>query len=350
LPGGSLATGNARNSAEMPASMLGTSIAKFINKMDPEHIFVSLDYHTPGHSSFVSEANKAKGMMNFPSAAAKEEYGKGIASGRYAGRKFTKKRYWGTETERVDQKLWPEHCVQGTPGAEVAKEFTDALDADKKAKAVMIYKGDTPDIDSYSVVADALGNFTPHNNNKDKESFFNILKFSNINKVYVTGIARDVCVFWSTLDLLNYWILPAYFDSNPLTQKIIKLVFMYNLTRPVSPNPGAPYTDKTPDQIITAVKDLIAVMGTKSGKGPKDFNKIYNDVFELNISNDSPYGYSGTNNAIENNSENNDTEYIRAFVKGRGGSRKMSCKKSHRHTRRCKTRQCRRKHRHTRRC
>ena len=93
---------------------------------------------------------------------------------------------------------------------------------------------------------------------------------SNIKEIYLTGIARDVCVFWSALDLLNYWILPAF-----KTGKVIKLVFMYDLTRPVSPVPGAPYTDKTPEQIATEAKALIAAMGL----GPE----VYDQVFEVHV-------------------------------------------------------------------
>jgi len=252
LPGGTLATGNSRN-ATIPAKGLAVNIAKFVNTKAPDHLFISKDWHTPGHTSFVSAANTAAGKMNYPSAAGKGEFGKGIAQGRYTGKAFTGKRFWGVNAEREDQKLWPEHCVQGTPGADVDAALMSTLSADNKAKAVTILKGDSPDIDSYSVVADALGSPTPHD--ESGNSFLSILQKSNITTVYLTGIARDVCVYWSTLDLLNYWILPAYKMG-----KKIKLVFKYDLTRPVSPVPGAPYTDKTPEQIKEAVADLIKNM------------------------------------------------------------------------------------------
>ena len=134
LPGGSLATGNSRNSANMPASTLGKSIAKFINGLGPEHVFISKDWHTAGHSSFVSNADKSAGKMNYPAAAGKGEFGKGIASGRYTGKSLANQRFWGTNAERFDQKLWPEHCVQGTPGADVDPAFTEALSAENKKK------------------------------------------------------------------------------------------------------------------------------------------------------------------------------------------------------------------------
>lgn len=295
LPGGSLATSNSRNST-LPPSTLSTSIAQFINTTDPEHLFISQDWHTPGHSSFVSNTNKAAGKTNYPTAAGRGTFANGIASGRYSGRNYTS-RFWGANGERLNQKLWPEHCVQGTPGADVASDFTLALSDANKNKAITILKGDTPDIDSYSVIADALGNFTPHDENN--RSFLSILKESNISEIYLTGIARDVCVFWSTMDLLNFLILPAYKEG-----KIIKLIFMYDLTRPVSHIPGAPYTDITQDQIKTHVENLIMAMGLDTN--------ILPEVFEIRSG-----GYT------------------------RGGSRrtkrsKKNCPKRHKHTKKCK--------------
>jgi len=307
LPGGSLATGNARNS-NLPASTLGKSIATFINKESPEHVFISKDFHTPGHTSFVSNANKAAGKTNFPSAAASGKYGNGIAAGRYSGKTMANPRYWGTNAERFNQKLWPEHCVQGTDGAEVDSAFTNALSEENKAKAVSILKGDTPDIDSYSVVADALGNFTPHDESGNK--FIDILKSSDISEIYITGIARDVCVFWSALDMLNYWVLPAYKAG-----KVIKLVFMYDLTRPVSPVPGAPYTDKTKEQVEEAAKDLIAAMGL----GPQ----VFDEVFEVRSG-----GY------MAGGRRNRKTK-AKAKAKVRMTNKKCKCRKNHRKSRKC---------------
>ena len=151
LPGGTLATENSRNS-NVPASTLGKSIATFINNEAPEHVFVSKDYHTPGHTSFVSNANRAAGKTNYPSAAKIGKFDNGTAKGRYVGRNMGNPRSWGTDAERLNQKLWPEHCVQGSDSVNVDPAFTDALNEINKAKAVTILKGDTPDIDSYSVV------------------------------------------------------------------------------------------------------------------------------------------------------------------------------------------------------
>jgi nicotinamidase-related amidase len=308
LPGGSLATGNSRN-ATIPSEMLGKSIANFINKKHPNaQVFVSKDFHTPGHSSFVSAEQRAQGMLNFPSAAARGEYAKGIAVGRYAGRKFTKSRSWGQRDERMNQKLWPEHCVQGTPGADVAESFTNELQ--KNIKTVTILKGDTPDIDSYSVVADALGTPTPHD--EAGKPFLEILRGSNLDTIYLTGIARDVCVFWSAMDILNFWILPQYKAGG----EVVKLVFMYDLTRPVSPIPGAPYTDITPEQLKTKVQELLARMNLKP--------EVYDEVFEIRM---------GEYLEGKGASTTLPADFARIAPNLFSGGRRS--RKQHRHTRRC---------------
>ena len=270
LPGGSLATGNSRNG---DSADLGKTIGNFVNKVNPDHLFITKDWHTVGHSSFLSKAEEADGKMTFPNAARAGTYNKGMNTTRYAGRAFTGTRVWGDEESRKIQKLWPEHCVQDTDGAELAQELTDTIEPKMMAKAVTILKGDTPDIDSYSAIADALGNPTPHD--ESGKSFLSILQESNITEVHITGIARDVCVFWTALDLLNYWIIPAAKE-----EKIIKLVFQYNLTRPVSPIPGAPFTDITVDQIKLEVAQLIAKMMKVDISNPT-VNDTMTKIFEI---------------------------------------------------------------------
>ena len=248
LPGGSLATRNSRNG---DPTNLGRAIGNFVNKVSPDHLFITKDWHPAKHSSFLTNAERLTGKMTFPNAAAAGTSNKGMNKTRYARRVFTGTRVWGDEESRKIQKLWPEHCVQDTPGAELADELTNTINPEMMAKAVTILKGYTSDTDSYSAIADALGNPTPQD--KDGNSFLSILQKSDITEVHITGIARDVCVFWTALDLLNYWIIPA-----AKTEKIIKLVFQYNLTRPVFS--GGEHTDMTVDQIKLEVAQLIANM------------------------------------------------------------------------------------------
>lgn len=327
LPGGSLATGNTRNATMGGSAALGASITKFINTENPEHLFISKDWHPEGHTSFLTEEEKAKGMMTFPNAAGKQEFAKGIASGRYEGRNASRlnTRKWGQPETRLNQKLWPEHCVQGTDGAELDPAFETTLSVEQKAKAVTILKGDDPTIDSYSAIADALGNPTPHTD--DGTKFLDILKGSNIKEIYLTGIARDVCVFWTALDMLNYWIFPKLnsamnsANQTPVVDNTVKLIFMYDLTRPVFSG-GAPYTDITPEQITAEVNSLASKFNIP--------NNMIPSVFEIREG-----GYEAV--AV-------------------GGSRRLKavCNKRHAHTKKCKrggSKPCgRRGHRHTKRC
>lgn len=295
LPSGSLATTNERNSNALPPTTLANGIKKFIESKSDAHVFVTLDWHTPGHSSF-AKANAGE----IPIVSPPNAQGTRLRLTEYAGRNRNP-RAWGDNTSRNVQALWPEHCVQGTDGAKLAPALESFLEG--KSNVDYIYKGDEPTVDSYSAVANALGYPTPHL--KDGTSFLTKLQTSGLSKVYITGIARDVCVFWTALDLLNFWILPAYKSGTT-----IKLSFVYDLTRPVYG--AAPEFNKTKGEIEAAVKSLIAGMGLDEG--------IYNEVFEIIDSN----MYSG----------------------GRRHSRK--CTRKHRHSRKCK--KCTRKHRHSCKC
>ena len=82
-----------------------------------------------------------------------------------------------------DQVLWPPHCVQNTPGAEIL--------LDKKLFKAVVRKGMDPRYDSYSDFQDDGGKKTE----MDK-----LLKKDKINKVVVYGIATDFCVRMTALD------------------------------------------------------------------------------------------------------------------------------------------------------
>jgi nicotinamidase/pyrazinamidase len=82
-----------------------------------------------------------------------------------------------------DQVLWPPHCVQNTPGAEILLDI-------KLFKAV-VRKGMDPQYDSYSGFQDDGGKKTK----MDK-----LLKKNNIKKIILYGIATDYCVRYTSLD------------------------------------------------------------------------------------------------------------------------------------------------------
>lgn len=272
LPGGTLPTGNARNNASNPdkraaANGLGMAIAKFVNQKNPEHVFVSKDWHPAGHVSFASSHNGYKAFTET------WNYGKSTNPNAYKGRKFPAagepgERFWGSAEARQGQLLWPDHCLQDGD-ARVAPEFLVTLEQPQLSKVVNIVKGDDKDTDSYSVVASALGEFTPHVEGDKSAVFRDILIGAELDTIYLTGIARNVCVFWSAMDILNYITIPQFVS----TGKATKVVFMYNLTRPVAP--GA--SDMSPAELEAAVRELLAKPAMKIA----DVNAAYTALFEV---------------------------------------------------------------------
>jgi len=144
-PGGSLAVKD------------GDTIIPLINKLGGyfEHVVLTQDWHTPGHVSFASSHSGKK-----PFEAIKLPYG--------------------------DQVLWPDHCVEGTPGAELhpALKIPHAQ--------LIIRKGYRREIDSYSAFMEADG--------KTPTGLAGYLKERGLTDCYFAGLATDFCVAWSALD------------------------------------------------------------------------------------------------------------------------------------------------------
>jgi nicotinamidase/pyrazinamidase len=90
------------------------------------------------------------------------------------------------ELDYGTQVLWPDHCVQGSKGA----EFHPYLNT--KKTQVVIRKGFRKEIDSYSTFFE--------NDQKTTTGLTGYLKARGITDLYVTGLATDFCVKWSVLD------------------------------------------------------------------------------------------------------------------------------------------------------
>ncbi len=93
------------------------------------------------------------------------------------------------QLEGLDQVLWPDHCVQGSPGAEFHK------DLNLQKKHVVFQKGTQRKIDSYSGFFD-----NGHNQATGLEKW---LKDEGITGLIVMGLATDYCVKFTVLDALE---------------------------------------------------------------------------------------------------------------------------------------------------
>ncbi len=87
------------------------------------------------------------------------------------------------------QVLWPDHCVQGSRGA----EFHPVLDRSRVTK--VFRKGTDPEIDSYSTFYD--------NAHRKSTGLGEWLKEQKVTDVYLLGLATDYCVKYSALDAVH---------------------------------------------------------------------------------------------------------------------------------------------------
>lgn len=118
-------------------------------------VVLTQDWHPPGHRSF---ASSHPGMAPFATLAM--PYG--------------------------PQTLWPDHCVQGTPGA----AFHPALRTDPAA--LILRKGMNPGVDSYSAFFE--------NDRTTPTGLAGWLADRGIGAVTLAGLATDFCVAFSALD------------------------------------------------------------------------------------------------------------------------------------------------------
>jgi len=89
-----------------------------------------------------------------------------------------------------DQVLWPDHCVQGTPGAELHRGL------DWRRIAAVVRKGMEPDTDSYSGFRN---NWNPRGV-RPATGLAGFLRDCGVDTLYLCGLARDYCVTWSAED------------------------------------------------------------------------------------------------------------------------------------------------------
>ncbi|HUF44877.1 MAG TPA: isochorismatase family protein, partial [Aestuariivirgaceae bacterium] len=84
------------------------------------------------------------------------------------------------------QVLWPDHCIQGTPGAEFHP------DLDWTRAELLIRKGFRRDIDSYSAFFE--------NDHRTPTGLGGYLRERGFTRVVLAGLATDFCVHYSAMD------------------------------------------------------------------------------------------------------------------------------------------------------
>ena len=88
----------------------------------------------------------------------------------------------------LQQTLWPDHCIQGSKGAEFSTSF------DMNKVEAVFRKGTDPEIDSYSGFYD--------NGHRKSTGLAGYLREKKVSEVYVTGLAGDFCVYLTAMDSL----------------------------------------------------------------------------------------------------------------------------------------------------
>ncbi len=144
-PGGALAVAD------------GDAVVPVINRLSRmfDHVVLTQDWHPAGHSSF---ASSHPGKAPFESVTM--PYG--------------------------PQTLWPDHCIQGTPGAAFHAEL-----ATDKAQLI-IRKGFRAAIDSYSAFFE--------NDKTTPTGLAGYLRERGLKRVFLVGLATDFCVHYSAVD------------------------------------------------------------------------------------------------------------------------------------------------------
>ncbi|WP_119300092.1 bifunctional nicotinamidase/pyrazinamidase [Dongia deserti] len=134
----------------------GDEIVPLVNRLIDrfDHVILTQDWHPRSHSSFAS-THKGKPFTNV-----KLSYG--------------------------EQTLWPDHCVQGTKGAEFHRDLAI------RPSELVLRKGFRKEIDSYSAFYE--------NDRTTKTGLCGYLRDRGLKRLFMCGLATDFCVAWSALD------------------------------------------------------------------------------------------------------------------------------------------------------
>ncbi len=135
----------------------GDSIIPGINALAARfpHVLLTQDWHPPNHISFASSHPGKQPYIDTIDAP----YG--------------------------PQHLWPDHCIQGTPGAQLHPDLTIPH------AELILRKGFRKDIDSYSAFTE--------NDQQTPTGLAGYLRERGLTRLFFTGLAYDFCVGFSAL-------------------------------------------------------------------------------------------------------------------------------------------------------
>lgn len=135
----------------------GDDVVPVINRLAGrfDNVILTQDWHPPGHSSFASQHEGQEPYSEITMA-------------------------YGPQT------LWPDHCIQGSRGAELHG------DLDVPHAALIVRKGFRKEIDSYSAFFE--------NDHKTATGLGGYLRERGFERVYCVGLALDFCVRFSAVD------------------------------------------------------------------------------------------------------------------------------------------------------
>ena len=135
----------------------GDEVVPIIQRIAPlfDHVILTQDWHTAGHQSFASS---------------------------HSG----KQPFEQIELSYGPQTLWPDHCIQGSPGADFHSDLR------LPQAELILRKGFRPEIDSYSAFFE--------NDRSTPTGLAGYLHERGLTRLFLAGLAYDYCVGFSALD------------------------------------------------------------------------------------------------------------------------------------------------------
>jgi nicotinamidase/pyrazinamidase len=138
----------------------GNRIIPLINRISSrfDTVIATRDWHPEGHISFASSHPGKKALDQ-------------------------------VEATTGEQTLWPDHCLQGSEGADFSP------DLERNNIDLILHKGTNKEIDSYSAFFE-----NDHTTSTGLEFY---LRGLAIGKVFVCGLATDYCVLFTAIDAVK---------------------------------------------------------------------------------------------------------------------------------------------------